>query len=214
VLGIELCGENVRQNAYKLLSNSHIKVHLHSEDEPSKVVETLASNIGETGFYFASYKNYARYVIDLERLARENVGKLLAANYARIVRSRLSPWRRTRGMRDSRHARIESSKQVALLWLLIAATEATRRDWTGARRTLKDKSTVNGISDLFLVDMRDDEETVLSLDLSFIKSAIEQSATRSDSQTMVWATASGAALAVVGGVTGAIIGAMIQGSAN
>ncbi|MET8908220.1 hypothetical protein [Micromonospora sp. NPDC004551] len=155
--------------------------------------------------YFARYKNYARHIRDLEDLARGYVDELLTLNYQRIQDANLRLWRRVWNLWHKRKERRRGVELIAILWLLLARLEAVRRDWFADRRKLGESTSGAGNEVLFDLDKSDDDDAVTSQDFTFIRSAIQQSATRFDTRTMALATAAGGIAGFVGAILGAVL---------
>ncbi|MEU1888323.1 hypothetical protein ABZ491_22895 [Micromonospora rifamycinica] len=175
---------------------------------------SLAHRIGEWFHYemrtFAQYKNSSRHIRDIERIARNMVDELLELNLHKITRSQLPARKRIRGLREHRQQSREALRLIALLWFAFARIEAIKRDWLEARRALEDAISNHNIEPIFSTDRADDDAAVASLELSFIKAAVEQSATRMDSRLVANVTAIGAVFALVGALLGALATAIFS----
>ena len=159
---------------------------------------------------FAYYKNLARHIRDIEQHARSMVERLLELNLQRIRRARTSPLSRLKTLRQKRRDIREIAELIASLWLAFARIEAVKRDWSDHRRRLHESIEEHRIESVFVRDQADDEAAVNNMELSFIKAAVEQSATRMDSRTMATITAASAGFALVGALLGAIATALFS----
>ncbi|MGW4151971.1 hypothetical protein ACWEDF_02280 [Micromonospora chersina] len=207
-LVVGLCDDEPgTENVYER-NGSFVDVHLHAPEDTGAWVQSLTKDIGYESQLFAQYKNQARRIRDIEKTARDMAEEVLSINIQQIHLSRYPLGRRVANWGVSRERRRRVMELIALLWLAFAQIEATRRDWSEMRRRLEDAAARYGTGCLFETDRLDDDGAIESLDLSFIKAAVEQSAARQDSQTMASATALGALAATFGAIAGAIATAL------
>ncbi len=182
-----------------------VDVHLHSEGGPDEIALGIVKTTGQEGYTFAIYKNYARRIRDLEKYARSMVDELLELNHKRIERSKLSLIRRFREFwvkrADERRVRLLMSS----LWLALARIEAFRTDWLQKRSYLNKLFDRFHYRNLYDLDQGDDDDAIMSQDLSVIGSAVEQTANRMDARVMAWTTG----LVALAGLLGAVIGGLL-----
>jgi hypothetical protein len=176
---------------------------VHVEGGPEDVVCELATEMRYEAENFARFKNLGRRVLDFEDYARELVDKLLDLNYQRMVIEELSALRSLSIRWKRRGDRKEAKKIIATLWLTLARVEATKRDWMQVQRRFHESTDKRGTSDLYEIDLGEDDTAIAKQDLTFVRAAIEQYETRIDARTVALATAIGAVGAVVGAIAGA-----------
>ncbi|QKW12402.1 hypothetical protein [Verrucosispora sp. NA02020] len=200
---VHVCDEVTDANEYKK-NGSFVDVHLHAPNEPNEIAKSIANDLRYEAEIFAEYKNQARRIREIEESARSMTEELLSLNILSIQRIHLPWWRRVVTWRDKRTQRRRASQLIALLWLSFAQIEASKRDWSELHRRLEDAVNRYETGSLFERDRLDDDGAIQSLDLSFIKAAVEQSAARQDTYDMASKTALGAAAALIGAIAGAI----------
>jgi hypothetical protein len=155
--------------------------------------------------YFAYFKNYARRIRDLESYARSMASELLSLNHARIVRSELPVFSRLKEWWVNRSDNRRIQILIASLWLALAGIEVVRNDWAEVRRYFLGNVEHRGYTDLFDEDRADDDAALGEQNLTFIKSAVEQTTSHLDTRFVAWATGLVALSGVVGGVVGALL---------
>ncbi|GAB3666075.1 hypothetical protein GCM10027596_33030 [Nocardioides korecus] len=180
-------------------------IHVHSENEPIGVAGDMMISLRQTAFFFARYKNLARRIQDLESAARSDVDRLLEVQYEQIRRAKLKFGARAREIGKAREERSETKVLVARLWIALARLESFKREWDGMRRRFLESAEESGSLPMFQDDFGDDDHAVDSLDLSFIRAAIEQSASRYDTRVVALATGAGGAAGLVGSMVGALL---------
>jgi len=189
----------------KLRGRPCVDVHLHADGDLSDVAAALGSLIGHEGFFFAQFKNYARRIRDLESYARSMVDRLLGLSLGRIQRSQLSLFKQIKELRVHRSDMRQMRLLISSLWLVLARIEAIRSVWLQKKTHLLDDLERRKLADLFARDQGDDDAAVMSQNLSFISSAIEQTANRQDSRVLAWTTG----LVALAGVLGAVLGVVL-----
>ena len=182
-----------------------VDVHLHSNGEPDEIAVGIVNTTGQEGYTFAIYKNYARRIRDLEKYARSMVDELLGLNHERIERSKMSTIRRFRTFRVKRSGERRVRLLMSSLWLALARIEAFRTDWLQKRSYLNDLLDRFHYRDLYAMDQGDDDNAIMSQDLSVIGSAVEQTANRMDARVMAWTTG----LVALAGLLGAVVGGLL-----
>jgi hypothetical protein len=180
-------------------------VHVHSEGGPDEVALGILRTTGQEGYTFAIYKNYARRIRDLEVYARSMVNELLALNHERIERSKLPLFRRFRQFLVKRSDERRVRLLMSSLWLALARIEAFRTDWLQKRSYLNDLLDRFHYDPLYDLDRGDDDNAIMSQDLSVIGSAVEQTANRMDARALAWTTG----LVALAGLVGAVIGGLL-----
>ncbi|MFF4992320.1 hypothetical protein ACFY19_34440 [Streptosporangium saharense] len=187
------------------IDDLHIKAHIHATGDALQVAINFLKSIKFTGEVFAIFKNSSRHILDIEKFCRELVDDLLGLNYSVIQWKRLSIRARIKGWKIHRSQRRQMQNIIAILWLVLADVEALRRDWLQNRRTLLNSLAKPLNEHLYDRDRSDDDDSVMSQDLSFIRAAIEQAAVRSDTRMVAIATIYGALGGMVGGLIGGLL---------
>jgi hypothetical protein len=182
-----------------------INVHFHCSGEARDVAVAIDRAVANQGYTFALFKNYARRIMDLEALARTKVSTLLKIDYDRIKRLQLSPLDRVKEAWRHRSDKRQARLLVSSLWLVFSSIELLRSDWLKHRTRLSEDSASREMNGLFQEDLGDDDNAVMSQDLSFIRSAVEQTASHQDARALAWTTA----LVAVAGLLGAVIGGLL-----
>lgn len=190
--------------------NNCVNIHMHGKGSPQDLVAGIALTTGGEGESFAIYKNYARRILDLEICARSMVDELLALRHARIARSRLSVAKRIRESWVQRSNERKVRLLMSSLWLAFARIEALRMDWLQTRRRFNDLLGRFHYGDLYETDRGDDDEAIMSQDLSVIGGAVDQTATRMDARALAWTTALVALAGLIGAVIGGIATALLS----
>ncbi|MBP1137342.1 hypothetical protein JOE31_003574 [Arthrobacter sp. PvP023] len=189
-----------------------VEVHLHSQNDPEDVLAVLGANVFHVGQQFALYKNVGRRVLDMESTARAIAADLLEIDYDRLLaRSKHLPARFWNNVKDipakltGKGARQREGKAIAELWIAMSSIEATRRDWVQHRLGFLGSADSQGRLALYDIDRTDDDVVIQSLNLDFIRSAVEQKSRAIDNKSIALATIAGAIAAALGGVAGAIM---------
>lgn len=196
---------NISLSRVKAVGFPCVDVHLHCAGDACAVARAILKPIANVAYVFAMFKNYARRIRNLESLARTMVIGLLSIDHSHIERLKLPFYRRIketwRHKSDKRKARL----LISSLWLILSGIEVLRSDWLGYRNDLLDQLEGQKLGDLFQADQGDDDKAVMSQDLSFIRSAVEQTANRQDARALAWTTA----LVAGAGLLGAVIGGLL-----
>jgi hypothetical protein len=182
-----------------------VDVHLHSEGGPDEIAAAIVETTGQEGYTFAIYKNYARRILDLEKYARSMVDELLELNHERIERSKQSLVRRFREFWVKRSDERQVRLLMSSLLLALARIEAFRTDWLQKRSYLNELLDSFHYGPLYQMDQGDDDNAIMSQDLSVIGSAVEQTANRMDARVIAWTTG----MVALAGLLGAVIGGLV-----
>lgn len=189
-----------------------VDVHLHSENTPEDVLDVLGLNVFNVGQQFALYKNVGRRVLEVEDAARSLAADLLEIDYSRLsAKSKHLPariWNQVKALPAKlagKGDRQRESETIAALWIAMSSIEATRRDWVQHRLGFLGSADSHGRLALYDIDRTDDDVVIQSLNLDFIRSAVEQKSRSIDNKSIALATLAGAAAAALGGVAGAIM---------
>jgi hypothetical protein len=176
-----------------------VQAHMHQDGGAEQALEILFKDMSRLGYLFAQYKNSGLRVRAIEDRARTLVSSLLSLDYLRILERSATGRERAilafRGLRQSARrvgVRAESERLIAMIWLAMSNIEALRRDWVVWRRRLDDSSDSRGRRVIHDIDRKDDDATVESMDVGFLRSAVEQRSGRIDNQVIVLATLAGA----------------------
>jgi hypothetical protein len=156
---------------------------------------------------FSFAKNSARRILDLEYQARVDLTDVLFMEVR--LRDRGGPRHPIDSVRllaERRRMRREVRRVLTRLWLVIANIEALRRRWSEDWGDFEQVSNDSGVQALFSADIRRDAQMVESLEVDLIRSALQTAEGRSDSRSLVIATACGT---VGGGFAGAVAAALL-----
>jgi hypothetical protein len=189
-----------------------VNVHVHNDGGPEEIAAAILETTGSEGYFFAIYKNYARRIRDLEKYARSTVNELLALNHQKLERSQQPLAKRLRNLwanhSNERYVRVLMSS----LWLSLARIEAFRTDWLQARGRLNDLLDRFHYGPLYETDRGDDDNAIMSQDLSIIGRAVEQTAIRMDARALAWTTGMVALAGLLGAVVGGLLTALLTSS--
>jgi hypothetical protein len=187
-----------------------VEAHFHCDGEPMEVAVGLLRTISQSGYIFALFKNYARRIRDLEFYARGMVGALLGLNHEKLERSQLPPFKRAKQWWRHRSDKKRIGFLISLLWLILARIETLRGECLQRHNYLGNILERDGYAPVYEADKSDDETAVMSQDLSFIRSAVEQTASRQDARALAWTTALVALSGILGGVVGALLTSLLS----
>jgi hypothetical protein len=195
---------------YRSIEKLVIDAHLHVDGGAPEVVEKLGKSILYSAHWFARFKNVSRRILDLEYTARGMVDELLTLDFNRnrtqgrnvLLRLLFGFVEWAQGL-AGRGAKVRSRALISSLWLAMSVIELLKRDWLKEQRAFQNSSKGRGRPRLWRVDTKDDDADVLSIDLAFIRSAVEQKSTRLDTSIVVWAT-------LFGGVVAAAVAVVVQ----
>jgi hypothetical protein len=153
---------------------------------------------------FAEMKNLGARIQAAEGQARSTLGRLLAATAQREHLATHSVLLTLRKRWDMRGFRGRARQDLAILWLTIANLEMLKRRWSESRLRFEQglKETA-GIAFLFDRDDSPEAETVETLNLSTIQSAVSHLSGTLDTKSIAIATIVGA---TAGGLMGALVG--------
>lgn len=189
-----------------------VDVHLHCENDPDEVIARLGSSVFHVGLNFSQYKNVGRRVLDMEDTARGLAAELLEIDYDRLAaKSKHLPGRFWDSVRAipaklaGKGERQRESEIIAELWIAMSSIEAARRDWVQRRLGFLGAADSRGRLALYDTDRKDDDVVIQSLNLDFIRSAVEQKSRTIDNKSIALATIAGALAAALGGVAGAVM---------
>jgi hypothetical protein len=167
------------------------------QDDPVVNLRKVLSRLYGPFEQYAVTRSLADKVLELENLTRENAANLMRINYLAASRRRLPNPKALKDMWPMRHARAESRRILASMWLSLSLLETYERQW---RRAVKEFDQL--MSDQHLHDFEDaltvSREEILSLDISLIKASLSEVGNRLDSKSVIGATAFGALAALAG----------------
>jgi hypothetical protein len=179
-----------------------VQAHLHQDGAQRDVLEVLFRDLARLGYTFAQYKNAGLRVRAVEDRARILVEELLALDYQKIYAASAPRRERLRVvLRKFRHAvgrggaSSDSKRLISMIWLAMANIEALRRDWLVWRRRLDDSSKSRGRDSIHDIDRKDDDLAVESMDIAFLRAAVEQRSGRIDNREIVLVTFASAVVA-------------------
>lgn len=191
---------------HRVTNDREAVFHLQALLPPAEQVTRFHGFVDLTFSVFARTKNFARRIRDLERLARDGLDSLTKTRFLR-ERARWVPLRqRPKLLWNMRSWRKGQARILADLWVAVSQVEMHKRDWDELRRRFHERASKNKIETLFPLDYSDDETAVDSLDLSLVRSALEDASTRLDSRRLTMATGLTAAAAVAGALLGSVVG--------
>lgn len=143
----------------------------------------------------------------LDWRARKDVDSMLEITYARAGRSRFPHLiAAAKDIWSLRGTRVLGRELVAGLWLALMSTETIKSNWTSEHSRLKQDLAESGmfkLADAFDVGYK----TVKEQDVSMIRDAVQEIATRSEGRNLFAATIGGALAAIIGGGISAAISA-------
>jgi hypothetical protein len=181
---------------------------LVDDDVPSEMALGAWYAISGDIATFAEAKNVARYVMNLEGLARRDLSRLLEAQwrYVSALPSRSSRFGRVLG------APLERVRQRALvrdlvskMWLYLVNLEYGKREWMQAHAELVRRTADSGAMALFALDDPTDAHRVDTLDTSQMQAAIQHAGFRFENRMLVAATLSSG---IFGGLVGAALSSL------
>lgn len=193
--------------------------HRHPSPLPGQVVHTprdgsagpgptlrgLFADIAYPLERFASLVNIKNHISLAEARARDHNDALLALAYHKAVRPSLGSIAGVRQRWAQRSGRAEVRRLIASVWIQLATMERLTREWGPELRLLETQWSVKGIATLFN-DRELDAEYIEGLDLTLLRTSLEDSARRLDTNVLTVATAASALGAVAGGVAGVFTG--------
>lgn len=172
-------------------------------------VQLMEIHLMNTGQLFATFKNEARRILELEQFAQLLVSNLLVEESPRYERGAAKWHWRVLGFlkriitlsairRSFRVRRISSD-----LWLCMANIDLLMRRIAESQFDLAQSFGNEKSQALFKQDLQRDQDALKRIDLGFARSAVEQSATRRDSRTVAVSTVLGALAGALAGAVGA-----------
>lgn len=178
------------------------------EDE-LQALDILEAHLMYTGQVFATFKNEARRILELEEFAQILVSELLVEESPRYARGSASRRWRLLGFlkRLVTFSAVRKSFRVrgisSDLWLCMANIDLLMRQIAESEFDLTRSFDDEKSQGLFMKDLQRDMDALKRIDLGFARSAVEQSASRRDSRTVAASTILGALAGAVAGAIGA-----------
>jgi hypothetical protein len=154
---------------------------------------------------FAVLKNLGQRILELEADGHQQLSQLMEINFERAQLPNLSPVARSRARWQGGGWLRRSKLLIARLWLTLSNIEYLRREWSGERFQFEGSSDERGLRKLFDRDFADEVDRVQSLDLSLMRSAVQEMAERLDTRALLRVTA---VAAIAGAVAGGLVGGL------
>jgi hypothetical protein len=182
-----------------------VDVNAPVKTEPEELNFALFSRLRLALEAFTNMKNTARRVLDLEEVVREDATRLMQLQLRRAEARIGGPWQRVRSAWGLKMWRSQSRVLLARLWLGLGTLEGLRRIWSNESVDFEletDGNATESVSVLFEVDEKNDAVAVRSLDMSLVRSSLEEASGRLNAGSLTLATLSAGAFGIAGIVIG------------
>lgn len=180
-------------------------IHAGNVETGAEAAALIFRHFGTESISFARFKNLARRIRTIDKIAHQNTSLLLRLNYEKSLRRSVPILKRRPDFKATRKARSDRSELTSGLWLALIQLETLTREWLEVRTSMFKQMESHGTLDFFETDLVDDDIVVESLETELIRTTLENVGSRSDNRIIAFATAAGALAAVVGGFIGAVI---------